>query len=102
VFASFKINQEYIARNLCVEKDIEGSDCRGCCQLKKKVNEQQEQKQQLPQTQEQKNNINFCHHHSSILMLLNQAGSNLLIYQYNNYKFQKYYSIFRPPQLAIK
>lgn len=37
IFVHFKINQEYIAANLCVEKDIEESTCAGNCQLKKKL-----------------------------------------------------------------
>ena len=44
IYVSFKINQDYIAKNLCVEKDVEGSTCKGCCQLDKKLNEQERKK----------------------------------------------------------
>jgi nucleoside recognition membrane protein YjiH len=37
VLFHFKISQEYIAKNLCVEKDIEESSCAGNCQLKKSL-----------------------------------------------------------------
>lgn len=39
IFINFKIHQEYIAKNLCVEKEIENNTCMGCCQLKKEINE---------------------------------------------------------------
>jgi hypothetical protein len=59
IFIAFKINQEYIAANLCVEKDVENSTCKGCCQLKKKLANQKEQKEQLPPSQDSKYNIDF-------------------------------------------
>ena len=59
VYVSFKINQEYIAKKLCVEKDLEGSTCHGCCQLKKRMEEQQESKKALPPVQTEKHNIDF-------------------------------------------
>lgn len=37
VLVHFKINQEYIAQNLCVEKELEESSCKGHCQLKKSL-----------------------------------------------------------------
>jgi len=33
------MNQNYIAKNLCVEKDIKGSKCKGHCHLNKKLKE---------------------------------------------------------------
>ena len=38
-YVLFKINQNYIAQNLCVEKNIKKSKCKGHCQLKKIVEE---------------------------------------------------------------
>lgn len=35
VLLHFKVNQDFIAKNLCIEKDIEESTCEGNCQLKK-------------------------------------------------------------------
>ncbi|MEN8928870.1 MAG: hypothetical protein ABF242_03715 [Flavobacteriales bacterium] len=37
VLVHFKINQEYIASTLCVEKELEESTCAGSCQLKKSL-----------------------------------------------------------------
>ena len=67
VYVSFKLNQNYIAQNLCVEKDLPESTCKGCCQLKKRVREQQNHKEEVPVTAEHKNelvyflaNSSFC------------------------------------------
>ncbi len=35
----FEVEQDYIAQELCQEKDIEDSDCEGHCVLTKKVND---------------------------------------------------------------
>lgn len=37
IYVNFKVNQEFIAANLCVEKEIEESTCNGNCQLKKSL-----------------------------------------------------------------
>lgn len=35
--AEFRLNQNFISRTLCINKDIALSDCKGKCQLKKKL-----------------------------------------------------------------
>lgn len=37
VLVEFKMNQDFIAENLCVEKEIIESTCNGKCQLKKEL-----------------------------------------------------------------
>ena len=37
ILVEFKVNQEFIAANLCVDKDIKESSCKGKCQLKKSL-----------------------------------------------------------------
>lgn len=37
IYLNFKVNQEFIAANLCVEREIEESTCNGNCQLKKSL-----------------------------------------------------------------
>jgi regulatory protein YycI of two-component signal transduction system YycFG len=44
VWVNFKVNQDYIANNLCIEKDIEESTCKGNCQLKKELIKAEEKK----------------------------------------------------------
>lgn len=101
VYGAFKLNQDYIAENLCVEKDVEGSTCNGCCHLKKKVNEQQEQKKDLPPVQNEKLSINFCKQISvfNIVPLLN--GAILFVCKQKEYQFAAYHSVFHPPKNLI-
>lgn len=44
VWINFKANQEYIANNLCIEKDIEESTCNGSCHLKEELDKVEESK----------------------------------------------------------
>lgn len=101
VYVSFKINQDYIAKNLCIEKDTENSTCKGCCQLKKKVSEQQEQKNQFPQNQTEKQNINFCNHSFQYAIILNPHSKVLLLKPQKQYSFSYLHSIFHPPEPLI-
>ena len=51
IYISFKINQDFIAQNLCVQKEIEGNKCKGCCQLKKEIAKAEDQEQKsLPKS----------------------------------------------------
>ncbi|WP_346854237.1 hypothetical protein [uncultured Draconibacterium sp.] len=99
VYVSFKINQDYIAKNLCVEKDVEGSTCKGCCHLKKKVNEQQKQKDKLPLNESEKQNINFYAHICNLSMALHEEQVEYSIKKQPEY-FQIFcYTIFHPPKI---
>lgn len=57
ILVSFKINQNYIAEFLCIEKDLPESTCQGCCQLKDKLEEHEEQQQDAPESQNRKYEI---------------------------------------------
>jgi hypothetical protein len=48
IYASFKIQQDYIAANLCVKKDEPVNTCQGHCQLKKKIQEHEDQEEESP------------------------------------------------------
>jgi hypothetical protein len=47
IYVSFKLNQNYISKALCIQKDAEVNTCKGCCQLKKELakSEDHEQKE---------------------------------------------------------
>ena len=45
MLAAFKINQEYIAKSLCVNQDKPEMHCKGKCYLKKKISENKENDQ---------------------------------------------------------
>jgi len=65
VYVSFKINQDYIEKYLCINRDNPESECHGCCQLKKELEKQQETKSEMPDTQLKKIEIQYF-----------QSGSN--------------------------
>lgn len=48
ILINFKMNQAYIAANLCESKDIPDSSCEGNCQLKKQIEQTEQAEQQLP------------------------------------------------------
>ncbi|AHW61225.1 hypothetical protein SAMN05444285_13149 [Draconibacterium orientale] len=97
ILFSFKINQDYIAKNLCIEKDIEGSTCKGCCQLEKRMHEQDEQKKELPPQQTEKQNIDFCVPLSGINFALCTIKENLAGKVATQYSFQNLFKVFHPP-----
>ena len=98
IYVSFKINQDYIAKNLCVEKDIEGSTCKGCCQLKKKMYEQEEQQKNIPALSTSKIEIFFFNENPEYLSFLTEASEHSDFYFQNKYKYLSDNSVFRPPQ----
>ncbi len=99
VLASFKMNQDYIAKNLCIEKDVEGSTCQGCCQLKKKMHEQQEQKKELPPQQTEKQTIDFCVHSPELHGGLYPSSIKRAFKLSPNYSFLKALRVFHPPKI---
>ena len=101
VLASFKINQEYIAKNLCIEKDVEGSTCEGCCQLKKRMNEQEEQKRELPPQQTEKQNIDFCVQTTELICRVYSNSENLRFKFLLKYSFLESFKVFHPPEYSV-
>ncbi len=55
--ANFYLNQNYIAKNLCINRDKPQMKCCGKCQLSKKLNQQEKQDQQSPERKDSKNQV---------------------------------------------
>ena len=47
ILINFQLNKEYIAKNLCVQKEIEDNCCKGSCHLKQQLQEE-EKKEPAP------------------------------------------------------
>ena len=45
ILVNFQFNKEYIAKNLCVQKEVKGNCCQGSCHLKKQLKEEDKQEQ---------------------------------------------------------
>lgn len=101
IFVSFKLNQDYIAKNLCVEKEVEGSTCKGCCQLKKKLDEQKEQKKDMVPLPENKQDLIFFAESLAFNLFTTETSNLLQINNFNNYVFSINESVFHPPKLNV-
>ena len=99
VYVSFKMNQNYIAKNLCIEKDVEGSTCKGCCQLKKRMNEQQESKKDLPPEMSGKQNIDFINQSEISWIIYFPDLEDLSGVEDDHYFFGITDQIFHPPKI---
>lgn len=57
IVSNFYLNQNYIAKKLCENKDKPLMKCCGKCQLSKRLNKQEKQDQQNPERKNNKNEI---------------------------------------------
>lgn len=98
IYFSFKINQDYIAKFLCVEKDKPDSTCHGCCQLKNRLEEHEEKKQELPQSETKKNDIQLFVNHPSSLIPYEQGLEKMNFPIFNHPGILLSDPFFRPPR----
>ncbi|MFZ4462697.1 MAG: hypothetical protein ACOYN5_02565 [Bacteroidales bacterium] len=105
IYVSFKINQAYIAKNLCVQKEIEGNSCKGCCQLKKEFKKADDEEQKtLPKGINLKTEIVYYSHPTTI-----SCSNQILLFKNISYSsFDQHFinsslitDIFHPPQLNL-
>lgn len=61
IYLSFKLNQTYIANNLCVKKDEPANSCCGKCVLKKQLDESQKKENEGENPSSEKKLIPFIY-----------------------------------------
>ncbi|MGB1039824.1 MAG: hypothetical protein ACPGVD_03040 [Flavobacteriales bacterium] len=102
IYFNFVVNQEYIASNLCIEKDIEESTCNGHCELKKSLAKVEKS---VPQDKDFTTNVKS---HITELFSPNKTAfnsidkfiiNNYLIYSNSETNQGVLNSLFRPPIL---
>jgi hypothetical protein len=98
VFVSFKINQDYIAKNLCIDRDKPDSDCHGCCQLKKELGKQQEKESPAPENELKKIEIQYFQVLAESLNLIPIKAQKLLQPVTTPYHQINFEEIFHPPR----
>ena len=103
IVVSFKINQESIAKTLCVKKEIENNTCQGMCHLKKQLDKEDEKEQKQAPTNT-KNNVEiwYCYHQITFEFLKQikfYESRNLGEYKSEFYATSFISDIFRPPKL---
>jgi hypothetical protein len=101
IFVSFKINQDYIAKNLCENRAKPILKCNGKCQLMKKLKQaEKEEEKQIPQTIKEKLEVLYCHNQANF-NVSQKLDFEIKKQSFFGYKFQNYSSyqsiIFRPP-----
>jgi len=105
IHISFKINQDKIAKTLCVKKEIENNTCQGKCHLKKQLEKADEEEQkQAPTNTKEKVEVLYCQNQTPFDFLKvtvfyeNQTLNN---YDFDFYSTSFITDIFRPPKTIL-
>ncbi len=75
VLVKFEMNREYIAKNLCEQKEVKGNCCKGSCKLNKDL--KKEEKKGAPGN----------------ALLKDKSESNLFFQTFNIYNVQPYITL---------
>ncbi len=101
IFVSFKINQKYIASNICEKKDIPQNSCEGRCFLKKEL---QKEKQQAEESKD--NNKSFSDFYITNGIFSQDISTSFVVkttfFEEKNAKFslKNTNTLLRPPQIS--
>lgn len=105
IVVDFRLNQDYIAQNLCVKKEIKDNDCRGRCQLCERLDKAtKEEQKQAPTSVKDKAEVLYYHDLSAFDFLIQAIfyqKQNLSNYHSDFYASSSISDIFRPPQLNL-
>lgn len=105
IYISFKINQDYIAKNLCENRAKPTMHCNGKCHLMKKLKEaDKEEQNQLPQNFKEKSEIEYCHYFTNYLFGNNKSFEfqNESFFDYKFTYLSSYHTdIFHPPKFSL-
>ena len=105
IVVSFKINQESIAKTLCVKKEVKNNTCQGKCHLKKQLDKADEDEQkETPTNAKEKVEVLYCHNQipfdflkQTVFYEIRSLGK----YKSNFYASSFITDIFRPPKLNL-
>lgn len=103
IFIDFKINQDFIAKVLCINRDKPMTTCNGKCYLTDQLRkaEEEEQKQAPQRTKENVENL-YCHQETDIFKTTDFFEKQSLNKYLNNlYSFSFITDIFHPPKLNL-
>jgi hypothetical protein len=99
IYISFKINQDQIAKTLCVKKNIKNNTCKGKCHLKKQLDET-DKDDQMPEDQKEKFEVQlFCQQKLPSVYFISYAQKIPFSEYYRHpYAFIFSGSTFHPPR----
>jgi len=100
VMFEFYLNQEYVAQNLCVNRDKPQLHCNGKCHLRKQLNEEEKRDQDNPERRAENKSEIF--YHPSFAIAAITPAYTLLNRIYNNpacigTPVDQAFTIFHPP-----
>lgn len=104
IWIDFKINQDFIAQVLCINKDRPMSSCNGRCYLSEQLKKVEEEKKQTSSSEKEKLKLVYCYfkvsfdlsfHTPYFIKKLNPVGVD----EFYLYSFIT--TIFRPPKSLI-
>ncbi len=99
-FAGYELNKDYIAQNLCVNKNKPELHCNGKCFLSRKIAEA-EQKQQSQEKKTQKDLFQQIMLTASLnIIFFNNVPLEHHFDYHNHYQANNYSSIFHPPPMV--
>jgi len=105
VWVDFKINQDYIAKVLCINREKPSKGCNGKCHLKKQLKKTEPQESQPVPAGEKQQNLIWLYYpekNTNVTEPFNQdicnnfANANAVWYAYLMRK-----GIFRPPKQSV-
>jgi hypothetical protein len=99
IIASFFINRNYIAANICINRFDTIPVCKGSCYLKKKLNEDSKQQQNVPDIKLKEITL-FCEQQFSetSLKAITMDTEKHFLYNSHSHTSQYLQSVFHPPQ----
>ncbi|MDI9339533.1 MAG: hypothetical protein QM534_03095 [Sediminibacterium sp.] len=97
---AFYLNQDYISKNVCINRFDAIPICKGSCYLKAELHKAEKQEQKYPDLK-QKEIINFFfeEHHRSDLKQISYFLSYSIQCNIHFHSNDHIYSVFHPPQL---
>jgi hypothetical protein len=105
VYVSFKLNQDFISKTLCINRAKPKLHCNGKCQLMKKLKQvEKEEQKQLPQGLKEKLEVIYIQEITSFKFSTDfSASEEKLKYNHSNSQvYSKYHlDIFHPPQFRL-
>lgn len=100
VFMVFKINQNYIAKNLCVNRNAPELKCHGKCQLTRVVTENKNKEDKYPASNPENKQLTFLVDVLLEICFFNEEQKQPLLAGYvNNYSHLFTTNIFQPPRV---
>ncbi len=97
-YIEYEINKEYIAENLCQNKDKPFMNCKGKCYLKKQVKKaEKEEKKQNPFITSENSLLFFFSAKRTILIPIKETINNFKSVSF--YSFEYIPKLLKPPQL---